>query len=269
MTNQEIGRSLASSFVEMAAALDKLPQVEADLNDAHADLDKAKARISFLELQNTELGDKVVALEANLDASTKSASGHQGNVALMLDEVRKVIGQLAVLTDVVDPQPVDISQSNEPTPDPTPAGQSAEMIGGDMSSPAVKQDGVGGDSESLGVSPSPFAPTTSSTGSAPSSTDGDTTTDSGQSDANPTSPSTAQDSGQSSSQDTPSAPTMDANVEGENASTSDANTSHSEPSNPYWLKPSNMTWRDWRDSHNGDIPYWVKDRSDFLDQTAA
>jgi hypothetical protein len=228
MTNQEIGRSLASSFVEMAQALDLLPKVEAELNDTKADLDKANARIAFLENFNTELGDRVHDLEAKYADATKSATGHKTNVDLMLDEIRKAVGQLAVVTDIVDPKPEVV------LPNPLSFGQSGQMTGGDTShydeiSRSIHGDNptaVGGDSEQ--PAPSPFDAPISSPGNDRWTGTGEVTPGtSGQSEAKPDVPATSNEQ---------PAPKPDPR--------------------PYWLKPSNMTWGDWK-SNNGDVPYWV------------
>jgi hypothetical protein len=229
MTNQEIGRSLASSFVEMAQALDELPRVQADLADAKAQLDKANARIVFLENFNTELGDRVHDLEAKYADATKSATGHKTHVDFMLDEIRKAVGQLAVVTDIVDPKPVEPEVA---LPNPLSVGQSGQS--GQMTGEGTSQTAVGGDSEHSATSP--FDAPTSSPGNDPSTGTGEVTpATSGQSEAVPTStPHTEAPTGHS--------------VDGQSGDKPDPR--------PYWLKPSNMTWGDWKTS-NGDVPYWV------------
>lgn len=238
MTNQEIGRSLASSFVEMAQALDLLPKVEADLADAKAELDKAKSRIRFLESHNTELGDKVVELEAKYADATKSATGHKTNVDIMLEEVQRVIEHLTTAVEIVTPRP----KPEVALPNPlTSIGQSAPMTGEATS----HQTAVGGDSEQPApgtVNQSPFVEATSPSGSGPN--DGDRS--GGQSDVNPTA-STGPDS----------SVTIHTSVPDMDAVPATSNEPKPDP-RPYWLKPSNMTWADWK-ATNGDVPSWVSE----------
>ena len=228
MTNQEIGRSLASSFVEMAAALDKLPQVEADLAEA-------KGRVQFLESHNTDLGNQVVALEAkiaDLEAkyadATKSASGHKANLDLLLDEVRKAVGQVAVAMDIVNPPPPPAPVEPEPIDLPNPLSLGRGDVG----------------SSTVGQSEGPFQPSTESGQSGPMNS-AETGPESGQSGGHPT---------------VFSAPDTTSVQASPSVSSTDANTSPSDPrpytDKPYWLKPNTMTWQEWKDG-GGDVPYWV------------
>lgn len=237
MTNQEIGRSLASSFVEMAQALDLLPKVEADLNDAKSRIDFLNSRIAFLESHNTELGDKVVELEAKYADATKSATGHKSNVELLLDEARKAIEHLTTVVEIVSPRP----KPEVALPNPLATiGQSAPMTG---EATSLTPTAVGGDSEQQAVvNQPPFGDGTSPSGSGPN--DGDQ--NGGQSEANPT-VSTGQDSSVTTNT---SVPDMDANK-----SPSDLR--------PYWLKPSNMTWADWA-ANGGNVPSWAEITDELL-----
>jgi hypothetical protein len=221
MTNQEIGRSLASSFVEMAAALDKLPQVEADLAAAKADNDSLNERIKSLEQINNSLGEKITTLEASLDDSTKSHNSASNARSLLLEEVRKVIGQLAVVTDIVDPQPVPTVSSSDTD---TNASMNACLTGVETTSTASSSDKPATSSEAPS---SPFVPPTSELGTVHSS-------DGSQAPSTPT-------SGSDESPESPTPPTV---------------------TRPYWLKPSNQSWREWRANH-GDVPHWVTD--DMMD----
>jgi hypothetical protein len=242
MTNTEIGRSLASSFVEMAAALDKLPQVEADLTDAKAEIDKLNARIAFLSSRNTELGDQVVKLEADLAHATKSEQGHKVNTELLLEQARHVMDRLGGVIELVDPKPVAAPPPEVVLPNPLHVGETSGQSGqmtGEATSPAA--DIPAWERPIVQV---PFADPTSRSGPEPRYSD----QSGGQSEASPTNASVADGT-------TSTAPDV-GNTSVPSPTPSGDSQSDRPMSRPYWLKPSNMSWKDWQ-SNNGDVPYWV------------
>ncbi len=237
--------SFFDEMLEAAKAKEALPTIQAER-------DHAISRQQFLEQRVEHLGNMVAQLQSQLDAkevalrdATKSATSNKGNLDLLLDEVRKAMGQVMVATDIVDPKPVEPEVVE--LPNPLGTGQSAQTTGGDTSRPTTVAD----DGREYYVQQPPFVDPTSSTGNGPSTGIGEATqTPSGQSDANPTV--------------TPSAPAQDSPAPTTTASPTDASTSPFKPDpKPYWLKPSNLTWGEWKERGN-DVPYWASDDADVM-----
>ncbi len=218
--------SFFDEMLEAAKAKEALPTIQSER-------DHAIARTQFLEERVTEIGDiniqlqnRINKLEADLAQATKSSTSHKEHLDLLLDEVRKAMGQVAVATDIVDPKP-----EPEVVELPNPlsvgeVGQSDPTTGGVISpwSSAV------------------FVEPTSSPGNDPSTATGEATqSPSGQSEANPT----------------VQQPTPD--LQGSSSVSTDK---PSDPK-PYWLKPSNLTWGEWKERGN-DVPYWATDEADVM-----
>jgi hypothetical protein len=246
MTNQEIGQQVANTFSEAFQAMARLPDVEKDLAYYKTRSTHHEELIDGYRREIYELNDKIATLEADLAQATKSAAGHKGNVDLMLDEVRKAIGQLAVLTDVVDPKPVEVTPQAATVDNDMllkADGHSTDEPVIDLPRPPIPVTPVKEWTAPLVVDQSPFVPETSPSGNEP----GATAQSGGQSEVDPTLSVT---STQESLAQAPTVPGQE--------SVSSSTASKSPEPRPYWLRPSNMSWADWK-LNGGDVPYWVHD----------
>lgn len=132
MTSHQVN-DLASSFVAMAQAFEKLPQVEAALDDARVSIDAQAATIQRLELKLIERANEIAEVQAKL---RKSEEDRESAEAMFLEADDK-LGKFATLAKnalgLVTPEPVVT-----PQPEPQPEASGAPIAGNGNADPGER-----------------------------------------------------------------------------------------------------------------------------------
>jgi hypothetical protein len=263
MTNQEIGQQVATTFADAFTALAKLPDVEKELRYYKTQFDFKNTDIDRLMADNAAITAKLAEKEAELARATKSAEGLKDNFTFLLGEARVMLRDLTEAINMADP-PV------APPPTTEPVGK-VEVVSGDLTIAEIEGWKRLTDHDTANAIidlPNPIPPKESSITDAimawkpladephwrteiPNDPFVPATVPDGSEPTSPAGPSPT--SSETSTFDVETPPYVKALPEGRYVP-SDSN----EPKKNYWLKPSNMSWKDWG-AANGDVPYWASD----------
>lgn len=151
--------SLVHDLVEMAKAMETLPQVQAELEAARHDLDVSKQAIERLELK---LIDKAAEI-TNLHSKVNSAEAGRDEAERMFLETDDKLFAFRRLVSAFSTDAASLLRAQEPQPDPVPATpEITDTIETNPVLPAEEDTSTQGQSEA-DPTPAPASPITTGT----------------------------------------------------------------------------------------------------------
>jgi hypothetical protein len=280
-----------NAFVEAQKAMQRLPEAEADLARAKGELAVTYNRLDAAWAEGDRLNGKIAEVstalsdsEAALRDATFREQQLRDKLEMLLGAFKGVIGEASAAVELVEPKPEPVA---EVTSEPEPASDANETAGG--MSPSTSHDSTEWKHDfyspeheagvtipdptnrySDGVNPGTPLPGTfpwqksPGVGEVPTSSDATPVTEAS---AGSTARSDFQHGSNYNEGATVTPPSHPTPVDSTTGTTTtsessdDSNQSSPPTPRPYWEKPSNITWFDWRAAGN-DIPLWCRHSSD-------
>lgn len=232
-------------IAERDSALSEVEFHKSRLNDNQAELDKANAAL-------VELQDKLRGMEDAYNAATFRETEVRTKLESLVTTFKAVIGEVKAAADlanelVEEPKPIENPTANVDGQETTASTQNADAAQGNTDSVATDAVSVSSDTDLPGKFPWE-APKIGDAEDAHMYAAGtfQPTEAAREPEVNPTAPSTIGTS--ETAQATFVEPQSAASISGNN-------------SRPYWEKPSNVTWFEWRTLGN-EIAPWCKNAGD-------